>query len=238
VRHRQPLATKTSRFGDDAAVPRGWFLFVALVVGVASDGPAQARSGAVDIRVTVPSSIDSVHVEERYVLAPSPSGVELRVLSRPCATIENLRVEPPSALTQSHKRPWITWRDTTEFADSLRLFVRYDVRVRGTGVIPLVHVATAMSAVSVTVRFDDDARRVVFPHMTRQAPGEWSAHYVAAPSFIEVTDVRNARCAEGGKGQGDNGGLVWRFLLLVGIMVAWVPLYLAWARRSAEADGA
>jgi len=35
---------------------------------------------------------------------------------------------------------------------------------------------------------------------------------------------------------GDNGGLVWRFFLLVGIMITWVPLYLAWARRSTERE--
>ena len=78
--------------------------------------------------------------------------------------------------------------------------------------------------------------RVSFPHMTRQAPNEWSARFVAVPSFIEIAGLRAAPCDEGVGEGGDNGGLVWRFFLLVGIMITWVPLYLAWARRSAERE--
>ena len=212
-------------------------MFAALAISVASDALAQALPGAVDITVTVPSSVDSAHVEQRYVLAPSQAPLELRVLTRPCATIENVRVEPALGLTQSQSGPWTTWRDSAASADSLRLVVSYDVRRGGKGAVPLLHVAAAMGAVTVTVRFDDDGRRVRFPHMTRTAPGEWSARYVAAPSFIDVGGVRSGPCEEG-EDRGDNGGLVWRFFLLVGIMVAWVPLYLAWARRSSKGDGA
>jgi hypothetical protein len=104
------------------------------------------------------------------------------------------------------------------------------------GSIPLLHLASAVDVASIAVRFEDDTWRVQFPHMTRQAPGEWSARYVAVPSFIEIGGVPNAPCAEGGEGRGDNGGLVWRFFLLTGIMAAWVPLYLAWARRSMDLD--
>jgi hypothetical protein len=72
--------------------------------------------------------------------------------------------------------------------------------------------------------------------MTRQAPNEWSAHFVAVPSFVEVAGLRATPCDEGVGERGDNGGLVWRFVVLAGIMVAWVPLYLAWARRSQEGE--
>jgi hypothetical protein len=221
----------------------------ALVIGVAGDAQAQAHPGRVDITVSVISP-DSVHVEERYDAARSPAAIALRVLTRPCASIENMYIERNGvALTavESRNGPWMTLRDSTGSGDdSLRLFVRYDVRLAGTGAIPLVHLASALTSddstragpVRLDVRFADHDARVSFPHMTRQAPGEWSARYVAVPSFVEVAGLRLASCDEGAKQRGDNGGLVWRFFLLVGIMVAWVPLYLAWARRSSEGDAA
>jgi len=150
-------------------------------------------------------------------------------------------------VTESRAGPWITFHGTIAAPDdSLRLFVRYDVRPAGTGVIPLVHLATAVTGgdngstrtgpVKVDVRVSDAGARVVFPHMTRQAPNEWSARFVAVPSFVEIAGLRGAPCAEGVGEGGDDGGLVWRFFLLVGIMITWVPLYLAWARRSKEPE--
>lgn len=114
-------------------------------------------------------------------------------------------------------------------------------------------------AVTVAVRFVRGAGEVEFPHMsravptssteraeassagapgassrngTRQAPNEWSGRYVAMPSFVKVGGP--AFACDRRPAAGDNGGLVWRFFLLVGIMAAWVPLYLAWARRSGD----
>jgi len=240
--------------------------------GVAHDALAQARPGTVDISITVQS--DSAHVRQSYALASSSSPIELRVLTRPCAAIENMRIERGGAalvVVQSRNGPWITFRDSTASSgDSLRLIVQYDVRLAGTGIIPLVHLAAPLArtdsaplgAVSVEVRFTDDARRVDFPHMTRavptlsaeraeptepvgavgassrngtrQAPTQWSARYVGVPSFVEIGGDGVKGCGERAGERGDNGGLVWRFCLLVGIMVAWVPLYLAWARRSGE----
>lgn len=210
--------------------------------GVASIARAQARSGTIEIAIDV-ASADSATVEERYLLTSSPT--ELRVLTRPCATIENMRFERGGiALTfvQSRDGPWVTLRDTAATGDSLPLIVRYDVRLAGTGAIPLVHLAVPLArtsamplgAVAVEVNVSDAARRVAFPHMTRQAATQWSARYVGVPSFVEVAGGATPKCVEQTGDEGDNGGLVWRFFLLVGIMVAWVPLYLAWARRSGE----
>lgn len=217
----------------------------ALVSTVAGDVLAQAHQGTVAISISVQSR-DSARVEERYALAPSAAPIELRVLTQPCATIENLRLERVGvalAVVQSNEGPWITYRDTTASGtDALPLVVRYDVRLDGTGAIPLLHITTPLvrndsarlGAVSVEVRFADIAGRVSFPHMTRQAPTQWSARYVGIPSFVEVAGIGVTGCdAIVGEG-GDNGGLVWRFFLLVGIMVAWVPLYLSWARRTGE----
>src|SRR4029079_19006472 len=115
------------------------------------------------------------------------------------------------SMTESRAGPWITFRDTTASQnDSLRLLVRYDVLRPRAGVIPLVHLASAITGngsartgpVKVSVRVSDAAARVAFPHMTRQAPNEWSARFVAVPSFVEVAGPR-VTCDEGAGQRGD-----------------------------------
>ena len=231
-------------------MPPRWVAFAALLAAGAPNALAQSRQGTVDITVDV--TPDAAHVEERYLLAPSASPIAFRSLTRPCATIANLRIEQAGSVlpvTESQEGPWITFRDTSAARrDSLRLVVRYDVRAAGAdGVIPLVHLTSAVTGtgsartgpVNIHVKVPGAESQVSFPHMTRQAPNEWSARFVAVPSFVEVTGLRAARatrCDEGAGARGDNGGLVWRFVVLAGIMVAWVPLYLAWARRSQEGE--
>ena len=222
-----------------------WLAFAA-VLAVASGAGAQSQQGTVDITVDV--GPNAVHVEERYLLAPSATPISLRVLTRPCATIENLALEQAGAVlpvTESRHGPWTTFHGTIAARDdSIRLVVRYDVRPAATGVIPLVHLATALTGtgstrggpVRVDVRVSDAMGRVSFPHMTHQAPNEWSARFVAVPSFVEVAGLRATPCDEGVGARGDDGGLVWRFVVLAGIMIAWVPLYLTWARRSTERE--
>ena len=213
-----------------------------LSTGVAGDALAQARSGTVAISIIVPSA-GAASVEQRYDLRSSLR-FELRFLTRPCATIENVSVERAGLalnLAETRDGPWVTLRDTTP-GDSLPLIVRYDVRLAGTGIIPLMHLAAPLArdnaarlgAVSVAVTLPNESSRVAFPHMTRQAETQWSARYVGVPSFVEIAGETASDCVEQPVEGGDNGGLVWRFFLLVGIMVAWVPLYLAWARRSGE----
>lgn len=215
-----------------------------MATGIASDALAQARPGTTNITITARSP-NAVHVEERYVLGPSSQPLELRLLTRPCVVVEDMRMERDGiALTGAEARngPWITWRDTTPpGGDSLRLSVRYNLWLGGSRTIPLVHLAAPLArtdssrqgAVTVTVRFARTVAGVEFPHMSRQAPNEWSGRYVATPSFLKVGGP-GLPCDERVDAPGDNGGLVWRFFLLVGIMVAWVPLYLSWARRSGE----
>lgn len=183
-------------------------------------------------------------MEERYTLAPSTAPIELQALTRPCVFIENIRIERDGvalAVAEARKGRWITWRDSTPTGgDSIRLVVRYDAWLGGSGALPIVHLAAPLArndasrqgAVTVAVRFEREGR-VEFPHMTHQSPNEWSARYVATPSFVIVREA-NPGCDVVSRAPGDNGGLVWRFALLVGIMVAWVPLYLAWARRTGD----
>ena len=219
----------------------GFLLVLTASIALASEPRAQARAGSIDISITMLAA-DSAHVEEKYVLTSSPS--DLRLLTRPCATIANMRIERAGTVltfAPSRDGPWVTFRDTTP-GDLLPLVVRYDVHLTGTGVIPLVHLASPLArnsaaplgAVSVEVNVANGAGRVVFPHMTRQAATRWSGRYVGVPSFVAIEGAVDGTCSEQTGAGGDNGGLVWRFFLLVGIMVAWVPIYLAWARRSGE----
>ena len=185
-----------------------------------------------------------MRVEERYTLEPSAVPIELKVLTRPCVVIENMRIERDGvvqAIAEVRTGPWITWRDTTpSSADSIRLLVEYDAWLGGSGAVPLVHLASPLAressgegSVTVAVRFAGNDGEVAFPHMTRQAPNEWSGRYIAAPSFVKVSRG-NKGCDRRLLAPLADGGLAWRFSLLVGIMVAWVPLYLAWARRTGD----
>jgi hypothetical protein len=233
-------------------------LGLALAAALAGEARSQepvgaADVGAVDIEVTVEAR-GAARVEERYLVAPFPEAVELRLLTRPCAGVGSVRVWRSGVAVpalQERDGPWLVVRDTTATAgDTLDLQVRYEVRGRGIEPdIPLLLLTTPIpqedgerqGTVRVRVRLPDASGRVVFPHMTRQAPAEWEARYVAIPSFVQLSlgggeGAATGACAPEGTPSGSDGGLVWRFLLLVGIMGAWVPLYLAWARRSGD-DG-
>jgi hypothetical protein len=209
-------------------------LLGALVACVAADGRAQARPGSVDITIAVYSPA-SAHVDEHYHLGPSSQPLTLQLLGRPCARIENVAFERNGAriaFAESRNGRWTTWRDTTAAGDTISLAVSYDVTLAGGGAIPLMHLGVPLArkdSDAVTIRFMGMGE-VEFPHMTRQAAAEWAGRYVAVPSFVKVEGTGD--CAEAAAG--DNGGLVWRFFLFVGIMFAWVPLYLAWARRSRD----
>jgi len=217
-------------------------LLVAIVsIGAARDGLAQARSGTVDITVTSRTP-NAVHVDERYLLGRSSPPLELRVLTRPCMVIENLLIERDGValtVTEERRGPWIIWRDTTS-ANGDSLLVRYNVWLGGSRSIPLAHLTAPLPGidssrqglVAVAVQFGRGEAEVEFPHMTRQAPKQWSGRYVAAPSFVKVGGP--AFVCDRNPPAGDNGGLVWRYWLLLGIMVVWVPIYLSWARRTGD----
>ena len=217
--------------------------FLGLLFVIASRAAvAQQQPGTADITITVRTP-NAVRVEESYVVSSS-GPLELRAVTRPCVVVEHMEIERNGTrrrVVESRDGRWITWRDTAATGgDSSRLTVRYDAWLGGSGVVPVVHLAeplprtdARLGAVSVVVRFARNGGRVDFPHMTRQAPNEWSGRFVAVPSFVKVRDP-NLGCDALSRAPGDNGGLVWRFALLVGIMVAWVPLYLAWARRAGD----
>lgn len=234
-------------------------LRVALGVAGPAGLAAQEPTGAVEVQVELAPD-GTARVVERYLLTPAPAVFELRALTRPCTEILDVRVERGGATempTPEGDGPWVLYRPApyARTADTLRATVRYRVRIRSADVsIPLLHLTEPIpqrdgereGTVRVLVRFAEGGGRVRFPHMARTEEGSWQARYVAIPSFVEVTRGDGARdgataCREEPddatpEGPGD-GGLTWRFLLFVGIMAAWVPTYLWWARRSTE-DGA
>ena len=125
--------------------------------------PAQTRAGSVDVTIAARTT-NAVSVEQHFVLGPSRVPLELRVLTRPCMAIENMRVERDGdslTLVESRTGPWISLRDTTvPGGDSLRLTVRYNVWLGGSRTIPLAHLTAPLqrsdSAVRVAVRFARD----------------------------------------------------------------------------------
>jgi len=230
-------------------------LGLALAAVLAGGAHAQEPVGAVDVMLTVDAR-GAARVEERYLVTPFREAVELRALARPCAEVENVRVERSGvevAGVREESGPWLAIRDTAAApADTLSLSVRYEVRWRGMDPdIPLLLLTKPIpqedgereGTVRVRVRLPDATGQVVFPHMARRGATEWEARYVAIPSFVQVSlgggekATGVAPCAPRSVPSGTDGGLVWRFLLLVGIMGAWVPLYLAWASRSGDGDG-
>ena len=222
----------------------GSLLVAVMSIGAARTVLAQARAETAEITITARTP-NAVHVDERYVLRLAPQALEFRIMTKPCMRVENLRVEGNGVVlmgSESLVGPWIMWRDTT-FApgDSLRLSVRYTVWLGGSRTIPLMHLtaplarneSSRLGAVTIALRFAHSGGEVEFPYMTRQAPNEWSGRYVAVPSFLKVGGPAFP-CDRPPDVAGDNGGLVWRYWLLLGIMVAWVPIYLTWARRTGE----
>lgn len=214
---------------------------------------AQAPVGSADIAITE-SEGGIFRVEERVHIAPAPPDVELRALSRPCAELRGLRVERSGVEvpgTVERRGPWLVHPGPGDVAagGSLDLLIRYEIATAGSSPgLPLFHPTTPVpqedgereGTVRVDVRLAGPTGGVELPHMSRESPTHWTGRYVAIPSFVQVsrgsTVGGSTECLVPDQPPGDDGGLVWRFVLLVGIMVAWVPLYLAWARRTSEGD--
>jgi len=217
--------------------------------------PAPPPRGNVEITVTAGAG-GTMDVVQRYDLPRTAAPTEFRFLHRPCVDVREVRFEADGSwedVSVSDEGPWTVLRDTTHAVGSgaLQLVIRYVARTHGAGVdLPLIHATESIPQtdgaregnVHLRVRFGDESSRVAFPHMKRQDRVSWSARYVGVPSFLGVSLGGGDRgsggdCMPPAEPSGDSGGLIWRFFLLVGIMVAWVPIYLTWARRSAQDAG-
>ena len=223
------------------------FAGLALACAVATPLWAQAAPRAF-ARVTItPHSDGAVEVRERYVVPDDTGLLAFRVLSRPCAIVTGAAIvagERGTAPVATPQGPWTRLDDTSQAharTDSLGFEVRYLVTLTALDAdVPVAHLVrpvakAASGAKPVTVIVNTlsvpDAR-VTFPSFRQQGKTAWTGEFVGVPSFVHVAmpDSRVVRCGRPLE-PNDDGGLTWRFALFVGIMVAWVPLYLMWARR-------
>lgn len=171
-----------------------------------------------------------------------------QLLARPCAAVGDVSVSSATRnvpLVRTSNDPWQLLEDTAGSpADRREATLRYGVTLSsGWRDIPLVVPARPVArgadgrspGVTVSVVLPGAEDRVTFPRLLRTGtPGEWRGDFVAVPSFVsvEVAGTRGA-CTDERRPSSD-GGLSWRFWLLVAILVVWVPTYQWWARRQPE----
>ena len=230
-----------------AATALAWLL--------AGDVRAQQAPGvtsAVTIRIVVDST-GHARVTEEYRVPNDSGALQLQLLRRRCTPVSAVRLSAAAKsvmLLQILNSPWTALRDTSgaldsSNGDSAGFGIRYAVSLlQPTADIPLVHLTRAIprresereGGVSVSVVTDGE---VEFPRLSRTAARTWTGRFVAIPSFVRVslppaTTPRRSGCGNAADADVTDGGLTWRFWTLIGIMVAWVPLYLGWARRTQE----
>lgn len=220
-------------------------------LAVCLDARAQEVRTGMQVNIVVDASGEA-RVYERYRLPGDTSGIQLQLLDRPCTTVRDVAVwnyRDTVTLQSIRNGPWQILRDSSGRAlnaDSSGFDVSYRVSLNATSVdIPVLHLTRpiprreAEGAVLVSVTLDGPARVVDFPTLTHGLAGSWSGSFVAAPSFVHVAPPNqngsgDPPCQSANAGNFGDGGLSWRFWTLVLIMVAWVPIYLAWARRTRE----
>lgn len=224
---------------------------VALVCAPAlrAQGATSPNVGGVEIRVVV----DGARRAEVSELVRAGNDTATRassyqLLSRPCAAIGDIALTSGShavLLRRVSNDPWQQLDDSTERnAARADATLSYGVSLaHGGRDIPLVVPTRAVArgsdgrapGVAVTVVLPNADDRVTFPRMVRAgATGEWRGEFVAVPSFVSVeVGGANGACGDALPPSSD-GGLSWRFWLLVAILVVWVPTYQWWARRQPE----
>jgi hypothetical protein len=231
---------------------------VALLSGLAPwRGQAQSvappASLTTQVLVTItPGEGGETRVQERFV-GVGDSIVQrprFRALTRSCASVQDVQLRDSAGsvpLSAGAPVAWVEYRESlgTHRNPAPGFELRYVVRGGGsTRDVPLILPAhpvprtEGMREGNVTVLVESPSAQVRFPQLTRDArTGTWRGHFVAIPSFVRLTTTDGADTpCKAVTTRGDDGGLVWRFGILVAILVAWVPLYLAWARRATSAD--
>ena len=215
--------------------------------------PVRAQSNWEEARVTVTLGPNgTARVLQRYRVPATAGRRTFRLLTRPCVVPRDIRLNSYAAefaLEPAEQGPWLMFSVPATAAynhDSAGFDVSYALGLSGGAVdIPLVHLTQPIARINgdCAIALEVDLRAVpgaavTFPNVERHGSEIWRATLVAIPSFVRVALPRGARypgsaCAEARQPR-DDGGLTWRFWLFVGIMAAWVPLYLAWAHRSGE----
>lgn len=219
----------------------------------------QAPNAASDTAVVITISADTSSrwlITERFRTGAADDSATVgrfQFLARPCATVGDVVItngRKTASLVVGTNGPWRTITDTSAVSRTATstdgVEVRYVVaRDAGDIDIPLIVPArpipmdgeSRLGSVTVVVRLPDARGRVSFPRLTRPDDDrEWRGTFVAVPSFVHVRLTPDARACAKGLPAGDDGGLTWRFWLLVAILVIWVPTYQWWARRQTDGD--
>lgn len=219
----------------------------------------QVPNAEPDAAVVVTISADTTSrwvVTERFRMGAGDDAATVgrfQFLARPCATVGDVVItngRDTASLAVGTNGPWRTITDTSIVSRSAAsgdgIEVRYVV-TRGAGaldiplIVPTRPIPTAGGSrtgrVAVVVRLPDARGSVAFPRLSRaDDAGEWRGTFVAVPSFVHVRLTPDARACAQGLPAGNDGGLTWRFWLLVAILVIWVPTYQWWARRQTDGD--
>ncbi|MCC6929407.1 MAG: hypothetical protein IT359_10495 [Gemmatimonadaceae bacterium] len=219
--------------------------------------PATAAPGSDSVAVLVTIDADTSdrwQVVTRVRLAADSGDTSRRAafqyLARPCASVGDVLLDDGATVVSLAARADGAWRALADTLTSARgtrtgFALRYTVtRTAGAVDVPIViptfpiprGANARLGNVQVTVRVPDDRASVTFPRFEHEGSRTWSARLVALPSFVHVRLTDDAaRCGETVP-RGDDGGLSWRFWLLVAILVVWVPVYQWWALRQSESD--
>lgn len=214
-----------------------------------AQGALSSNVGGVEIRIVVdPAGRAEVSELVRAGRDTATRASSYQLLTRPCAAIGDISLTSAThsaLLRRVSNDPWQLLDDSTErgaaHADAT---LTYTVSLSGGGRdIPIVVPAPAVArgtdgrspGVAVSVVLPNAEDRVTFPRMlTTGTSHEWRGQFVAVPSFVSVElSGRSGACGDALPPSSD-GGLSWRFWLLVAILVVWVPTYQWWARRQPE----
>lgn len=210
---------------------------------------ASRDAGGVTIRVVVDASGRAEVLEQvraRDDTTAQHSGFQL--LARPCTAIGEVvltSASPAAPLRRTANNPWQLFDDTSgSVGPNGDAALRYAVTLTNGGRdIPLIVPAQSLArgtdgrspGVDISVLLPSAADRVTFPRLLRtDTPGEWRGRFVAVPSFVSVRFDGSAGACSDDSPLPSDGGLSWRFWLLVAILVVWVPTYQLWARRQPE----
>ena len=228
---------------------------VLLALGAAPLAAQQPLRGS-EVTLTVGGD-GSVIARERFDITPDSARPAFRVLERSCTAVGAAAYRARLGdvhLRESHRGPWRELLLDTAVSPPAAGWPRdFDVEYvawlrSGGSDVPLVVPARAIPATSgerpVTLIVDLEqvpGARVTFPAMERHARNQWRARLVAMPSYVRVAwppGTPRLACGDAAQPARDDGGLGWRTAVFIGVMALWVPLYLAWARRTRDEEAA
>lgn len=237
-----------------------WGSVVALALAGAHSAGAQVVETTPEVAATVTVTAQSDtewSVVEDFHFAPR-SGAPLDTsaflfLARPCTAMLEPAMVIGSELVPLAVEPRGPWRRLSEPTRTVaerggaqRFSVRYRVKVDARAFdLPLIVPTYPLpknadgrnGVVRVTVTLPDSLGVVSFPRFTRHADGRrYEGRFPALPSTLRIRLTREASPCDERVPAGDDGGLTWRFWLLVAILGVWVPTYQWWARRQPDGE--